>query len=182
MVVLVAGFVPALVGAGCTAQDRASSVGDSAPDGTSTSAPATTASTTERVSQPQFDETSLRAAVNLVTAYFIALRSGTGSSFTSLFAPGDLKAAQVLFDAELKSMKTNEEAYAPHKITPLWRQGGRWFLDPSAPVPADLESWLAEQPQKRLLLEATMLDGSTRFFRVLLLDGGKAVLLLPPQL
>lgn len=182
MVVLVAGFVPALVVAGCTSQDEASSVSESVGVKTSVITPATTASTTEGVSRPQFDETTVREAWQLAEAYFIALRSGDEITFTSLFAAADLNDARVLYVAELKRMKANQEGFAPSKIRPLWRQGGRWFLDPSAPVPADLEGWLAEQPQKRLLLEATMLDGSTRFFRVLLLDGGKAVLLLPPQL
>lgn len=182
MVVLVAGFVPALVMAGCTSQDAASSVSQSAGVTAAVNASTTTASTTEGVSRPQFTETTVREAWQLAEAYFISLRSTDESTFTSLFAAADLNDARVLYVAELKRMKANQEGFAPSKIRPLWRQGGRWFLDPSAPVPADLESWLAEQPQKRLLLEATMLDGSTRFFRVLLLDGGKTVLLLPPQL
>lgn len=178
MVILVVGFVPTLVVAGCTSQDDASSVSESVGVKTSVVASATT----EGVSRPQFTETTVREAWQLAEAYFISLRSTDESTFTSLFAAADLNDARVLYVAELKRMKANQEGFAPSKIRPLWRQGGRWFLDPSAPVPADLEGWLAEQPQKRLLLEATMLDGSTRFFRVLLLDGGKAVLLLPPQL
>ncbi len=109
-------------------------------------------------SPPLFDETSLHAAMDLTSAYFTALRRGAEGSFT----------------------EANEKAYVPQKARGLWRQDGRWFLDPGSPVPEDLQNWLAEQPQERLLIETTMMDGSVRFFRALLVGAGTAVL-LPPQ-
>ncbi len=151
------------------------------PGGASTSGFTVMTPTTQGAERPRFDEATVHLALDLASTYFIAVRSGNESTFTALFTADDLDAARALFAAESERIKANQEAFAPSMARALWRQGDRWFRNPDVPVPARLESWLAEQPGARMVVHATMVDGSTRFFQVQLEGGGKPILLLPQR-
>jgi hypothetical protein len=137
---------------------------------TATPATATTsavsASSTTIAVQPLVDETQLRRAAEVVSRYFSYLKAGKSADFKKLIGPGIGMDADTLWTQERAGLKkSGQAAYALHSWHNIAWAGDQYVL-PWVMVPTDIDQWIRTDPSNRVGVQATMQDGTVRYFRI----------------
>jgi len=110
-------------------------------------------------------ETDVETAFLAIGPLLATIEKEQFEKFASLLVPEAKNRASTIYDdARRRVAIMGSEALGLKMTRPLVWTGTKYAWDAPLPVPADLDTWIKEHPEKRLGLQATLGDNSLWWF------------------